>query len=947
MRDKVRSRRERCTRRAARPCFRHAPGNALLLYLTVFATAVHAQNIRSDLYVTFGTVNATAVSGNTLYIGGQFTQVGPATGCGVPLDKASGAPRTGFPRVVGLELMGVVNTAVSDGAGGWYIGGHFQQVGGVQRSHIAHILADNTVSSWDPDADGDVLKMALSGNTIYVIGWFSHIGGQPRRGIAALDAATGTATPWNPDPDPWSSDPAPGRVSVLALGAGVVYVGGGQAGFKNIGGQPRNRIAALDATTGLATSWNPNADGAVAEVFDLVVSGGTVYAAGAFPFVVWTERPWLAALDASTGEVLPWNPVLNANFYTSRLAVGRGTVYACGSINNTYGGRSIAAIDSANGSIQWTSSSTDNSGIFTLAVDGNTLYVGGWFTHLGGQSRNHLAALDARTGALLAWDPNANFRTFSLTVSDDVIFAGGQFTSIGGATRNNLAALDLTTGAVTAWNPNSNREVYTLAASRDTVYVGGAFTHVGGQYRSCIAALNATTGGATPWNPNANQEVHALALSGGGTLYAAGLFTSIGAQYRKCIAALDVATGAATPWNPDADGTVRELAVSGSSVYAAGDFTSIGGAPRYQIAALDASTGAATTWNPTTFPVPYPRDESTIAALAVSGGTVYVAGGGDNFERDGEDVWGFVTAFDATNGAVKWDTEADGMVSALAVGGNTLYVGGVFGSGEDYNHIGGQPRHGIAALDRETGIVTPWNPMLRAYYYPWVNSLTVSGGAVYVGGGFFGVGDLPQSCIAAIEAPVAVQVEDFAAVEGDAGVVLHWRLSANAVRELSGVVVQRAEAAAGPFQVLASSPLEPRDAMSFTDDEVPAGRTYWYRLVLLDAGGERTLSPTIQFMTGRSSWPTELRVLPVQTNATNVEIRFVVGTPGVPADLAVYDVAGRRVRSWRQEAAPPGEHVVVWDGRNAAGARIPRGVYFVRLAASQLRVAKKFVLVGN
>ena len=39
-----------------------------------------AQSIRQDLYVTDGIVSSAAVSGNTLYVGGVFTRVGPATG---------------------------------------------------------------------------------------------------------------------------------------------------------------------------------------------------------------------------------------------------------------------------------------------------------------------------------------------------------------------------------------------------------------------------------------------------------------------------------------------------------------------------------------------------------------------------------------------------------------------------------------------------------------------------------------------------------------------------------------------------------------------------------------------------------------------------------------------------------------------------------------------------
>jgi len=33
-----------------------------------------------------------AVSGNTVYLAGAFTRIGPSTGCGVPLELLSGAP---------------------------------------------------------------------------------------------------------------------------------------------------------------------------------------------------------------------------------------------------------------------------------------------------------------------------------------------------------------------------------------------------------------------------------------------------------------------------------------------------------------------------------------------------------------------------------------------------------------------------------------------------------------------------------------------------------------------------------------------------------------------------------------------------------------------------------------------------------------------------------------
>ncbi|HVP14233.1 MAG TPA: hypothetical protein VMS88_01740, partial [Terriglobales bacterium] len=250
--------------------------------------------------------------------------------------------------------------------------------------------------------------------------------------------------------------------------------------------------------------------------------------------------------------------------------------------------------------------------VCALALSGSTVYAGGYFTSIGGQARNCIAALDATTGAATAWNPNAGGQhpyVLALAVSESTVYAGGEFTSIGGQARNFIAALDATAGAATAWNPNANGLwVSALAVSGSTVYAGGAFTSIGGQVRNRIAALDATTGGATDWDPNVESpdpftSVYALVVSGS-TVYAGGEFTSIGGQARNGIAALDATTGAARAWNPNAWGsfdsdlytTVGALAVSGSTVYAGGNFTAMGGQAQSGIAAVgDISTGTLLT----------------------------------------------------------------------------------------------------------------------------------------------------------------------------------------------------------------------------------------------------------------------------------------------------------------------------------------------------------------
>ena len=160
----------------------------------------------SGVYVTNGTVNAVVTSGATTYIGGKFTQVGPATGPAVGVN--SSGSDLGLPRVWGGTA--TINAVEGDGSGGFYIGGNFTSVGGVACKNLAHIQSNGSVqSSWCPDPNSTVNALALSGSTLYVGGAFTKIGvGEPtRERIAAICATNncegtveaGHATAWAPN----------------------------------------------------------------------------------------------------------------------------------------------------------------------------------------------------------------------------------------------------------------------------------------------------------------------------------------------------------------------------------------------------------------------------------------------------------------------------------------------------------------------------------------------------------------------------------------------------------------------------------------------------------------------------------------------------------------------------------------------------------------------------
>ena len=704
----------------------------LSLALTAVAAATphdpaQAQSARQDLFVTDGSVYAAIISGNTLYIGGNFRQVGLATGGGVPIDSSTGAAVGGFPKVTGS-----VFAAVPDGAGGLYIGGSFSHVGGLPRNNLAHILADNTVSTWNPNADRPVHALAASGSTIYVGGEFYFVGGQQRPQLAALDAVSGLATAWNPG----GSGTIP--QAIVAFG-GKVYAGGFQ--FLSVGGRPRIGLAQIDSATGLATSWDPYVNGSV---YSLKASGTTLYVGGSFDSVAGKPRSGIAALDVTCGDVLPWAP--NANGQVFDIAVDGAVVYAGGQFTSIGGQprNNIAALDASTGAATSWDPNAVGGGAYVrvLAVSGTTVYAGGFFSQIGGQPRYRLSALNSSTGLATSWNPDPHGAwtgtvIVCLKVNGTSVYAGGSFDFLGGQPRTNAAAFDLTTGLPTAWNPNAsgavvNGQVQALAMHGSNVIAGGYFTNIGGQPRNRLAELDGSSGLATAWDPSADNAVLALSVSAD-TVFAGGVFTHVGStpQVRNHIAAIDASTAIPTAWNPNANQNVLALQNAGGLVYAGGDFTSIGGQTRNRIAALN-GLGLATTWNP--------NADGQVATITVSG-FVYVGG---SFGLIGALQRHRIAAIDVSTGlATAWNPNVQfstERVNALTVSGSVVYAGGL------YTYIGGQTRANLAALDVATGLATTW----KAEANNTVRALTSDAMMVYAGGDFTTVGLFPQAYLCAI-----------------------------------------------------------------------------------------------------------------------------------------------------------------------------------------------------
>ena len=657
-----------------------------ILLTATLANASFAQTTGDDFWIVNGHVSAMALAGRTLYVGGAVNRVSPPTGNAVPLSLGDGTLMRGFPRIRGIGAKAVI----SDGAGGWYVGGEFTSVGGAPRRNLAHVRPDLSVSDWSGDVPGPVSALTLAGDRLYVGGpgyltavqvtsgrrlpWLASLSGQPSAivaalgrvvvsgsfytleghntyGLAALDSTSGAWLDWNPA----EGLGVPLDARAMAVVGNVLYVAGGFDG--KLSGVARRNLAAIDMVTGEILPWNPAPDGDVA---CLLVQGGRMWIGGGFRSVAGSARSHAAAIDVVTGELLPWAPGIDG--HVDALVPTADVVFALGQFTHVAGEvrRFAAALDATSGRpTPWTA--TYLTGWPTFAALGrDALYVGGdLIFSAGGVARNGVAALDAITGEPRAWNPRVS-DVSALLVDRDVVYVGGAFTSVNGRPHRHLAAIDRRTGRLGSWAPDPDGPVLALAKRKGTMYVGGSFTHIRGRARGAGAAFRLQTRRLRAWDPQASlaggsASIRALALRGTQVLVG-GTFDLVSSAPRSNLAAVDGTFGVPTPWDPGADRPVYALATQGRSVYAGGLFERVGGESHPYLAELDAESGAAMPVTPT------PQDY--VFALQVADGVLYAGG------------FGNPTAMDVTTRlALPWPVELAGRVTSLAAADDRVYLG--------------------------------------------------------------------------------------------------------------------------------------------------------------------------------------------------------------------------------------------------------------------------------
>jgi hypothetical protein len=567
-----------------------------------------------------------------------------------------------------------------------YVGGDLKYTGGVPTGRVARW--DHIDHQWHPlDKDivwGRIYSLAISGNYLYVGGYFDAVSGH--------DIAANAIARWNMTTNTWSTVGGPGMGK---------------------------------------TSGSP-------DVYALAVDGsGNVYAGGDFTSVNGILVQNVAKWNGST-----WSAVGSLGTTSEKVEalVWHGTTLVAG--GNFAALKHIAAWDTSSPSPAWTTlGGGANNEVLALAADNSFLYAGGSFTNLiNGVSTN------VPVGCVAEWtwsgkywiDMNQGFDGPDVDAlgigPDGLLYAGGRF-------HKTAASVSITTSNLARWHNGAwedvsgpmlsdvegvNGNVYALATSGQDLWVAGGFQSGGNYYADKVVMFNPTDPDQQWWHTpggNApNGPINAILVNypdiyyGGAFTYAGGIHTSGVAHYNVITNTWStLGTGMSGCWGLFCEGpVVYALALSGGSLYVGGNFTGAGGVPVSSLARFDLSgnqwydVGSGVSSSGLGAP--------TVNALAFAGANLYVGG---LFEYAGPGSPGLYVKNIAEYSGGIWHQLYDpasvngttGSVHAISVNtaNSDIYIGGAFTSpaariakwsGGHWSALGsGVPNGSVDALD--------------------------------------------------------------------------------------------------------------------------------------------------------------------------------------------------------------------------------------------------------
>ena len=508
----------------------------------VSATDAEQRDPTPWLYTSASTsfTNAVELAGNSIFVGGAFTEVQPIAGPPAALfnlqysdhfvvlhERTNGpgfelrATNGGLPRATPVFPVDDIVYYDSSGNTERVVLAHRETAAPSTQPRVYTITAGAFQFSTDLatphlrtrhlELDGEVLWVA-SDDAPTSAGFERNFSGYD-----LSDAGFGTRVTTEGNVD--------GPISaLLATPSGKLLIAGSFGEYE----LDRSNLAALDHTTGGLLDWRPR-------------TNGVVHAIDAFDQKVFYGGDFTAVNGVSAHSHLSASPAFGSTGDPDEVILWGTTGYAI----------------SANGPVY----------ALTHNVTETALFVGGNFTQLVSSTRMSLGAINPDTssgqaGLAYSFDPNVELASaagsvHAIATNGDDVYFGGQFDTVGGFSVNNIAKAHAVSSTVDSnWAPavaGASAIVRALAIDdqANRIFVGGLFDAIDSTNRANAAALTLSTGQlVSGWQMDSNGVVHTLVLSSNGSLHVGGEFTFIGGSAHLSLALADGPTGIVSSWSP-------------------------------------------------------------------------------------------------------------------------------------------------------------------------------------------------------------------------------------------------------------------------------------------------------------------------------------------------------------------------------------------------------------
>jgi hypothetical protein len=215
------------------------------------------------------------------------------------------------------------------------------------------------------------------------------------------------------------------------------------------------------------------------------------------------------------------------------------------------------------------------------------------------------------------------------------------------------------------------------------------------------------------------------------------------------------------------------------------------------------------------------------------------------------------------------------------------------------------------------------------------------------------------------DAALPVELLNFNSRPAGNSIRLQWA-TASEIDNL-GFILERAEAADGPFRTIACYQDEPalRGALNssatleyqYNDAAVFRNQHYWYRLSDVDINGTQTVQATVQaFLPMDAADTDDARTLPGEFTLGNYPNPFNPSTTvyfdisffrdrQIVTDLSVFNLLGQRVSTIFHGELSPARYAFRWAGTDDYGRSVPAGIYLCRLNSADRFLTKRLILL--